>query len=156
MSLAISAQPLPSYRPWPAFGPHVPAWDVVGNELMVPVATLFPVCSGGSHSPPSARRAVRSRPRPGPGGPVSRASPPSSSAPHLALPDPEGCSATPRGSAQTQRGLQSPHTPGARPPRLWTPPLAPLSPPLLLKEAEQEWWHGWNVGPWGRRPPQPP
>lgn len=95
-------------------GPHVPVWDVVGNELTVPVATLFPVCSGGPHSPPSARSGVGSRPRPGPGGPASRASPPSSSAPHPALPaDPEGRSATPRGSAQTQRGLQSPHTPGA-------------------------------------------
>lgn len=138
-------------------GPHVPVWDVVGNELTVPVATLSPSAPGDptAHPRPGAvsgvgRAQVRGAPRPGPARPHRlHPIPPSLLTPRGALPHPEG-QHKPSGDFRA-------HTPrGPRPPRLWTPSLAPLRPPFLLKEAEQERWHGWKVGAWGRCPPQPP
>lgn len=122
---------------------HAPTRDVVGKELEVPVATVFRVCAGGPHGLPAARRGVLSQPCLGLGGPAVAPLPripgqpaltiicaPSHplSGPSASLLTLRGLSATPRGSAQTQRGLQSPHTPGASASWLWTPPLAPLNP----------------------------
>lgn len=101
----------------PPPGPGVSCHLGSAPSLLQPMACLLdPMCQPGTwwatsswslwpHSSPSAPGDPTAHPRPGgvsgvsraqvPGGPASQASSPSSSAPHLTLPDPEGCFATP-------------------------------------------------------------
>lgn len=171
-SLAFSAQPLPSYSPWPASGTACAnprrgrqrARGPCGHSLpCLRRGTPRPACGQEgcpkSAVPRSGGSCCRSpAPHPGPTRPHHHLRPVSPSLWAKCLPaDPEGpfCH-TPRVSTDPA-GTSEPTHPGGLGFLALDASSGPPEPPLLPKEAELEWC-GMNgkSRAWGRAPPQPP
>lgn len=165
VSLAISAQPLPSYSPRPASRTARANLGYGRQRARGPCGHTLPCLLRGPPRPARGPEGCRESVAPRSGGPRAPGQPTFTiicalsrplSGPSVSLLTPRGPSATPQGSAQAQRGLQSPHTPGASASRLWTPPLAPLNPHSYRRRQSRSGGMNGKSRAWGRRPPQPP